>query len=196
MRKVIILILIFTSLRVLASCCKKEGYNFRWSKFNLTNLDHSTDNPIPLSGNTININKYGIRLIFDNERVARIPNLGFNESYAFDCEALFRNRDTITSIDVITRQNFDNTHPAGSSVIQYMQARPTRFDKYYPVYEYNPVSQALPYINDDQVSTIHNNGIDFRFQKASPNLGQYRFVVTVSFKNGRTLSDSTEILFN
>jgi hypothetical protein len=196
MRKLVAIIFIFTSFRIFVSCCKGDGFSFRWGKFKLTNLDNSGAKPVPLAGSATTINKYGVRLNFQEERVAGIPNLGFSESYAYDCVAVFPNKDTITSIDVITRLNFDNTHPPGSSVTEYMQARPTEYYQYYPAYDYGPVSQVYLFLNGDQDKSIHNNSVDLRFKNVSPNPGQYRFVFTVLFKSGRSLVDSTDIQFN
>lgn len=196
MRKIIVLVLIFTTVRLLISCCKGDGYNFRWSKFSLINLDHTTDQPVPLTGTVTTVNKYGMRMVFDNEMVARIPNFGFSETYAYDCVSYFENRDTITSINVITRQNFDNTHASGSSVAEYIQARVTDFIHYYPKEEYKPLQQIIPFLNRSQDKGIHNNSIDLRFQNATPNTGQHKFIVTVLFKSGRSLSDSTAIELN
>jgi hypothetical protein len=197
MRKLVILILVFSTNRVLLSCCKEDGYNFRWNRLDIINLDHSTDRPVPLAGTTATISNYGMRLNFGEERVARNKAVfSFNEAYAFDCRPVFQNRDSVTSINVITRQNFDNTHPAGSSVTEYLQARPTYYYQYYPAYTYKSLPEILSFINDSQESFIHNNNIDLKFQNTVPYLGQHRFVINVMFKSGRTLADSTEIIFN
>jgi hypothetical protein len=196
MRKLLAIFLIFTSFRIFMSCCKGDGYAFRWSQFDLVNLNHTSDRPVPLTGNTTSISLYGIRLKLEDERVARNFGLGFNQAYAFDCSALFENRDTIASIDVVTRNDFDNTHPAGSSVGNYILARPTAFYSYYPEYTYKSLPEVLPFLNDSQDKFIHNNSVDLRFQNATPIPGQHKFIVTVRFRNGRSLVDSTEIGFN
>lgn len=197
MRKLLILFLFFTASRVLLSCCKEDGYNFRWSQLDLVNLDHSTDRPVPFTGAGTTINNYGIRLHFGEERVAgNKVNFSFNEAHAFDCRSYFQNKDSITGIDVVTRNNFDNTHPAGSPINNYLQARPTEFYQYYPAYTYKSLPEVIPFLNDSQEKFIHNSSVDLRFQGASPNPGQHRFVITVLFKSGRALIDSTDIEFN
>jgi hypothetical protein len=197
MYKLLMLVLVFTVCRVLLSCCKDDGYSFRWSRLDATNLDHHTDRPVPLPGTTSTISNYGIRLHLDDERVARSNmNFSFNEARAFDCRAYFQNGDSIIDIAVVTRQNFDNSHPAGSAITGYLQARPTTYYEYYPEYTYKPLPEILPFLNDSQEKSIHNNSVDLRFQNVTPNPGQHRFVVNVSFKSGRVLTDSVDVMFN
>jgi hypothetical protein len=117
----------------------------------------------------------------------------FNEANAFKCVAFFQNKDTIASIDVITRNEFDNTHPGGSSVMEYLQARPSDFYNYVPHYQYRPLQGILPYLNESQDYHIQNNSIDIKFETPPSILGNHRFVISVLFKSGRVLTDSTSI---
>lgn len=198
MFKLFALFIFVTTCKVFVSCCKDDGYNFRWRDIRVTNLDLSNDRPVPLSGNSTAFNKYGFRLSFVEERVAKVDltKFSFSQANAFDCRSYFKNTDTITSIEVITRMEFDNTHPPGSSISSYLVARPSNFYQYYPEYKYVPLEQNLPFLNDDQQKFIHNAGIDAKFNNVSPNPGQHRFVITVLFKNGKTLVDSTDIQIN
>lgn len=140
------------------------------------------------------IENYGFRLTFDYEQVTHLINeLGFNETYAFKCEAIYKNKDSVTSIDVLTQNNFDNTHPAGSSIAAYVLAAPgsPHFDVL--PYQFQPISSNLYYINPD--NSINHNILDFKFKNITPFPGQHKFIVIVSFKSGRTLSGSISIKF-
>jgi hypothetical protein len=113
MRKVLILMIVLTTIRLLLSCCKGGPYNFRWSNLDLTNLDHRTDRPVPLTSTTSTVVNYGIRLHFENERIARNSVFSYNGAYAFDCWAPLINKHSIVDIDVVTRNDFDGGHPSG-----------------------------------------------------------------------------------
>jgi rhodanese-related sulfurtransferase len=76
----------------------------------------------------------------------------------------FENRDSIQLIDVVTRNDFDNTHAAGSSISEVLQARPSTFYDYQPQYEYTPLNENRHFLNRDQDRSIQNNGIDVKFE--------------------------------
>ena len=190
MRKIIIIFFLLISTRVLVSCCKDVGFNFRWSKTEVTNIDVSTNTPAILLQDSSKIANYGFRLIFEYEQVAAdfIQGFGLNKTYALSCESEYPNKDSVVSIDVKTQNDFDNTHPAGSSIAEYLLTRlsgpligpdPAR---------YIPISDNLYFIN-----MFYNNELDFKFKPVSSFLGQHAFIMTVSLESGRTLSDTTSI---
>jgi hypothetical protein len=190
MRKIIFLLFLLTSTRMLISCCKDLGFNFRWSKVNVSNLNVSTDEATPLIHDSSKIANYGFRLSFEYEQVAAhfIQDFGLNKTYALSCASEYPNKDSVVSIDVKTQNDFDNTHPAGSSVAEYLLTRLTG-----PLIgpgpaRYIPINDNLYFIN-----MFENNGLDFRFKPVSPSLGQHAFIITVTFESGRTLSDTTSI---
>jgi hypothetical protein len=159
------------------------------------NVNTSGERPITLTTDSVNVSAYGFRLNFQDERVASAfsNRFSFSEANAFKCVAFFQNKDTITSIDVITRFDFDNTHLGGSSVMEYLQARPSDFYNYLPQYQYKPLQGILHYLNESQDNHIHNNSIDIKFETLPSKLGYHRFVISVLFKSGRVLTDSTSI---
>ena len=106
----------------------------------------------------------------------------------------FENKDSIQSIDVVTGNDFDNTHAAGSSISDVLQARPSNFYDFQPQYEYMPLHENRRFLNQNQDRSIRNNGIDIKFGNAGPRKGAHRFLITVSFKSGRVLADSTSVL--
>ena len=190
MRKIIIIFFLLISTRVLISCCKDVGFNFRWSKTDVTNIAVSTNTPTLLLQDSSKIANYGFRLIFEYEQVAAhfIQSFGLNKTYALSCESNYPNKDSVVAIDIKTQNDFDNTHPAGSSIAEYLLTRlngpligpdPAR---------YIPISDNLYFIN-----MFDNNGLDFKFKPVSPFLGQHAFIMTVTFESGRTLNDTTSI---
>lgn len=192
MRKTIIIFFLLISTRVLISCCKDVGFNFRWSKTSVTNIDVSTNTPTPLTQDSSKIANYGFRLIFEYEQVAAhfIQDLGLNKTYALSCASDHPNKDSVVSIDVTTQNDFDNTHPSGSSITEYLLTRLSRVHVGPDTAQYTPINNNLYFIN-----IFDNNGLDFKFKPVSPILGQHTFITTVFFESGRTLSDTTSIKF-
>jgi hypothetical protein len=192
MRRIIIIFFLLISTRTLISCCKDAGFNFRWSKTSFTNIDVSTNAPTPLTQDSTKIANYGFRLIFEYEQVAghSIYDFGLNKTYALSCESNYPNKDSVVSIDVKTQNDFDNTHPAGSSIMEYLLTRLSDVHIGSDPAQYTPVNNNLYYLN-----IFDHNGLDFKFKTVSPILGQHTFIMTVFFKSSRTLSDTTSIRF-
>ena len=190
MRKIIFILFLLTSTRMLISCCKDVGFNFRWSKASVSNINVSTDAPTPLTQDSSKIAHYGFRLSFEYEQVAAhfIQDFGLNKTYALSCESDYPNKDSVMSIDVMTQNNFDNTHPAGSSIAEYLLTRLSGVYGRPDPTQYTAINNNLNSIN-----IFYNNGLDFKFKPVSPFLGQHTFIMTVSFESGRTLSDTTSI---
>lgn len=197
MYKAITLLLLLTILRTIAGCCKDKGYNFRWSRLHIDNINvASSDKPSPvLIADSSKIEDYGFRILFDHEVLAsnKFSEFSFSSSYAFTCRAHFSNKDSITSIDVITRNNLDISHAGGSSVADLLLARPTYYYYYYPEYQHIDITGNLPFLNESPDAGIDNNGMDFKFKPVQPVKGSHRFIINVLFKSGRTLTDSTDI---
>jgi hypothetical protein len=116
------------------------------------NIDISADKPILLASDSIKLEDYGFRLSFQDERIAHhfLSTIGANKANAFTCVSFFENRDSIQLIDVVTRNDFDNTHAAGSSISEVLQARPSTFYDYQPQYEYTPLNENRHFLNRDQ----------------------------------------------
>ena len=192
MRKVSIIFFLLILTRVLVSCCKDAGFNFRWSKTSVTNIDVSKNTPTQLAQDSSKIANYGFRLFFEYEQVAAhfIPDFGLNKTYALSCESDYPNRDSVVSIEVTTQKDFDNTHPAGSSITEYLLTRLSGVQVGPGPAQYTPITDNIYYIN-----MFGNNSLDFRFKPVSPTVGQHLFFITVFFKSGRTLSDTTSIKF-
>ncbi len=159
----------------------------------VTNIDVTTNTPSLLIGDSSKIENFGFRLSFDNEKVAYhfIDDFAVNATYALSCGDDYLNKDSVTSIEIKTQNSFDNTHPAGSSIAEYLLARPGSMSFNPGTFQYKSIDESIYYVNPENI--INNNILDFRFKNISPFLGQHKFVVTVSFKSGRTLSDSTSI---
>jgi hypothetical protein len=153
----------------------------------------SNNTPSILAQDSSKIENYGFRLIFEHEKLAHhfIYDIGVSSASAYKCVSSYQNMDSVISIDVITRNNFDNTHPAGSSVAEYLLVRPGSLSFDPGPYLYKSISESIYYINP--TNAINNNILDFRFKNISPFPGQHEFIVTVSFQSGRTLSGGTSI---
>ena len=193
MRKLLLILVLLTSTRTLISCCKDVGFSFRWREATLTNIIASSDTVAFLRSDSSRLAHYGFRLHFEYEEVAyhRISDFGLNQSYALSCESNYQNKDSITSIDVLTQNNFDNTHPAGSSIVEYLLARPGMTTGQQGTTPYEFVKNNLDFFKSDD--PINRNILDFKFASVAPILGQHSFIVKTSFKSGRMLSDTTTI---
>ncbi len=193
MRKVIFIVLLFFSLRTFISCCKEVGFNFRWSKAIITNINVSSNIPTPLIPDSSKIVNYGFRLTLEAEQVAYhfINDFAFNKTYALKCIANYQNKDSVIFINVITQNNLDNTHPAGSSISDFLLARPGSMYFDPTPYPYDIINANIYYIN--QNNSISNNILDFKFKNITPFLGEHKFLITVLFKSGRVLSNNTAI---
>ena len=191
MRKVSIIFFLLILTRVLVSCCKDAGFNFRWSKTSVTNIDVSKNTPTQLAQDSSKIANYGFRLFFEYEQVAVhfIKDFGLNKTYALSCESDYPNKDSVVSIEVTTQNHFDNTHPAGSSITKYLLTRLSGLQPASPA-RYDPIRDNIYYIN-----MFTNNGLDFKFKPVLPTLGQHTFTIAVFFRSGRTLSDTASIKF-
>ena len=100
MSKILFIFLLLISTRALISCCKDVGFNFRWSKMSIHNIDVSTHTPIPLAADSSDIAHFGFRLTLEYEQVARhfIQDLAFTKTYAFTCHSNYPNKDSIDSM--------------------------------------------------------------------------------------------------
>ena len=193
MRKIILLLFLATAARTLISCCK-DGYDYRWSSFKIANINAGMDRPDKTTLDSIPVDSFGFRLRFEHERVASLlRDLSINNTYATRCRAMYTNVDSIKSITIYTKNQFDITHPAGSSINDYFLVRPTDFFYYSPEYQYTDISNILSYVNDNEGGGLGKNQLDFKLKPISPQLGHHVFKVTVLFQSGRTLSDSTSI---
>jgi hypothetical protein len=192
MRKITIIFFLLISTRVLISCCKDAGFNFRWSKASITNIDVSTDTTTQLTQDSSKIANYGFRLSLEYEQLAAhfLNDLGFSKTYALSCESEYPNKDSIVSIEVTTQNEFDNNHPARSSVTDYLLTRLSNVYVGSTPPPYLPISNNIYLIN-----MFVNSELDFKFKPVSPGTGAHTFIITVSFKTGRTLSDTTSIKF-
>ncbi len=193
MRKLLIILFVLTFARMLISCCKDVGFNFRWSEATLTNMIASSDTVAFLKADSSILSNYGFRLQFGYEEVAfdKILDFGLNQSYALSCESDYQNKDSIASIDVLTQNNFDNSHPAGSSVVEYLLARPGVTIGNQGATPYQSVDNKSDFFSSDD--PVNLNILDFKFKSVAPFLGQHSFIVRISFKSGRILSDTTSI---
>jgi hypothetical protein len=196
MRKLVIILLFLSAARTLVSCCEEKGYNFRWSNVKAANISISADRPFLLASDSVQVASYGFRLSFQDERIAynTLSIIAANKANAYTCVSYFENRDSIQSIDVVTRYDLNNTYSAGSSISEVLQARPSSFYEYEPQYQYVPLNENRHFLNRNQDRSIRNNSIDIKFGDVVPSKGAHRFIVTVSFKSGRVLTDSTSVM--
>ncbi len=193
MRKFIVILFLLTSARTLISCCKDLGFNFRWSKAIVININVAADPHAPLLPDSIKIANFGFRLSLEHEQLADnvIHDFGVNNSYALSCDARYLNKDSVTLIDVSTLNNFDSLHPAGSSVAGLLLTRPgtVRFDP--GTVQYKPIIEGIQHLNS--LASPYNNILDFKFRNMSAIKGQHTFIISVSFASGRIISGSTSV---
>lgn len=201
MRKAIILTLVVFSARCFISCCKESGYRFRWTTLRLSNIHQpplTNGSPEFLSADSARVTAYAFRMNMAHEQTAKqsFAEFGLSQAYAFKCVAVYTPVDSITSLNIITRNALDAAHPAGSSINNVVQGRPSY--AFYTKLEHSawqPLSVVLLEMNYEVQDSRVEGDFDFRINNVTPFPGQHRFVMTAVLNNGNVMTDSTDIKF-
>lgn len=194
MRRVIILALCFLIFRTLVSCCRNvEGFNYRWTSIKAENRRLDGSRFMPLTADSVKASNYGIILNSDYERLSlKIPSgLGLSEGLACKPNPYYNNLDTLRSLDLITVNAFDATHPAGSSLADLPLVPTGGSDTSRAAHQ--PTGAVMHMLNsgDDDVEL----GLAFSFRWTTPFLGPHRFVAKATTVSGRVLQDSVSVRF-
>ena len=193
-KRVSIIILTVFLLRVIISCCdcpKLNEHKYSYDNLSVYNLDNSGQNPVISLTNIVPSKAYGIEIDFSLIRVAlnRSKTLTvFPEAFAQDCFCLdslqYIAKDTITSIDITTIDDFDSQRPANSDV-SYL----------FKILQNNSYVTFQEYINQPEI--IYQNKIPEKeilqlFLLQPPQfLGEHKFKIGITLSDNRLLTTTT-----
>lgn len=196
MYKTLFLLLLLVSLRTFISCCREAGYDFRWTKASVRNISFTGNSWQTLSGDSSRRATAGLVLRFDHERLSALPtqNFGTTAALATRCESVYTNTDSFTTINLVTRYDFDATHPAGSSLndLPMVSSGWAYLDTTRSAYQTPAEVLHSDYGLNQNISPF--GSMLFRFSRVNPYLGQHRFVVTLTTVNGRVFTDSVGVV--
>jgi hypothetical protein len=180
--KILTIISFFTVIGiVIESCC--EGYSYKWTYFFANNLENDSIS----EKDSISIENYGIRLqFFDQKFNASRNNPFINEAYATSCEPAYINLDTITSIEIITKNVLNNDYGALSDVSNLFYGSSER--------DYDqtkwPINELIYHINYFDKNTVRF--VDFAFKDINVNKAVHQFIIKIKLSDSRVLVDSTK----
>jgi len=169
---IIILVLVISQV-VLDSCCKiNTSYNI--DGMYLVNLDNSGGTPKELSSyndSIVNKNAYGIRIyLTTNVRTAQNMFNNFNfigKTYALACKQDYTLSNKIQSINIITFNDFDDTHSVGAEITEYFNGLSNEYGPYIPIEdkinELNSSLSEMPEYFDIYLMNPPTQGEIFRF---------------------------------
>lgn len=194
MRKAFVLVYCFVAFKTLVSCCRNvEGFDYRWTGIKAENRRLEGSRFMPLTADSAKASNYGIVLSSDYEKFSlKVPSgLGFSEGLACKPNPYYNNLDTLRSLDVITVNAFDATHPAGSSLANLPLVPTGVTDTSRAAHQ--PVPYIVPVINSINEHVALNSAFSFRWTAPFP--GAHRFVIKATTVSGRVLQDSVSIRF-
>lgn len=190
LKKVLFVISITFSLRVLSSCCDcppTSEFQYSFDYISVYNLDNSGKESVISQTNVIPKEAYGILIDFSLLKISlnSFHLKGFSEANAFDCfcppETRYTPKDTITSIVIISNNVFDNQHPAESNISDLFKILGS--DNYISIQEYLKKSEKIYEYNKPE-----NEKINLFLLQPPSSAGDFRFTVEVHLSDNRILS--------
>lgn len=197
-KKIIFILLLPLILEIVVSCCEciEPIYQKYTNKaLSINNLDNSGREPIVSTSTSIIKTAYGIRIQLLGEKIAGIerPNSIFIQSaFAFtkcNCPPSYQflPKDSITTIKILSLNDFNSTHSANSEISDYFK-----------VYKYYSFSTIQDYIrNTNPVLNYESDlaiKIDLLLMTAPTINNQHKFRVQITLSDGRVLEQDTSII--
>ncbi len=192
-------ILFFLFLPILAdvfivSCCDcptPEYFNYSNCSLSGENLDNAGPDAKVAMGDTILKEAYGIQLTIErSEDICHLQGLPLfsSSAYAFKCDCEYTTydyRDTATSIQIFTLNDFDQNHAANSDITDYFKTG-----------GFVDVSVHLNEINQS-LQHLDTAGLDLNiFLFTAPEKpGKHQFKVEIVFANGKVLDATTSSIY-
>lgn len=199
-RKVLLILILPLVLDTIISCCDcpdlpytnyAQGVMYSHTGILASPIDNSGPQAKALSSDSVPASAFGIRVIVDRQEVQRMARRSglIQSAYAFSCdcydERYYIPADTLVSLEIITGNDFDATHPAGSDISEYFLG----FDSH----SYRTAEEML------ELSIWYNEDfeiLEFIFllmNEPDPELGSsHQFTVRLSVSDGRVLEQETD----
>ena len=210
----IILFCFVTSVLTRCSCCKCEDIDLKYSstikEMEITSLDNSGKDTVPVVNQTVNKSAYALRLSFLSTTAVLAHqtcpqwNLFIGEANAMSCGcnnyARYVPTDSIRTITITDLEPFDATTPALADItskfryynrypgnyitIENLISDPTN-SLYYPSYYTGPNAASAP---------VLETAVTFLLMEPPAEPGQHRFKVSVQLQSGLTLEQTTSAI--
>jgi len=196
--KIILILMLPLMVELMVACCNcLEPTYFDYTNCSLTinNLDNSGAEPIVSQSNIISKDAFGIRVgIKRNENICKVKtnkSLFFQSAYAryCDCPPEFQYfpLDSITSVKVITNNDFNSGHLENADVSEYFY-----------VFRGNEFSTIEEYVENIE-TTLYDFGnptLEFDLLLMTPPTinTEHQFEIIVELSDGRIFNAQTELL--
>ena len=177
--KVLIFFLVIQLISALISCCK-EVSTFRFVSVKLISMDNSGKEPVESSSKKMKATAFAIRSTLNFKEYYAVNKLGFiTSAMATKCRSRLTIQSPLESIEIVTINNYDSNHLAGSDVTSYFVSRKSDDT----AKNYSPISVLITDINSSELiySTLEQTtSFDF-FLIQSPKLDSlcsFKFIFT------------------
>jgi hypothetical protein len=186
-KRSLIIILLFAITRFIISCCNEKGFNFEFSKVDLTfgnNIIHGSVNDL----DSIKYDQLIGQIDLGYTRIAYL-NLNFsNNLYAFDCEPLYESIKKISDVQIITINKFNNDKLEGSELT--VSYKVLGYDM-----EFDGTKETLINILNKQYGRLPKEIICFKFNEIPNKNSYHKFSVNVLFDDETMISDTTNMIY-
>ena len=186
-KRSLIIILLFAITRFIISCCNEKGFNFEFSKVDLTfgnNIIHGSVNDL----DSIKYDQLIGQIDLGYTRIAYL-NLNFsNNLYAFDCEPLYESIKKISDVQIITINKFNNDRLEGSELT--VSYKVLGYDM-----EFDGTKETLINILNKRYGRLPKEIICFKFNEIPNKNSYHKFSVNVLFDDETMISDTTNMIY-
>ena len=211
--KAIFIIGLYQIAILIQSCCDGNQYEFYYvNDFNIVNI-HKHDLTIQSDSTTIDYQDFSINLDFLTEKYAQLINSSRfgNEVYAFDCddELLYKIKNKITKIEIVSNQDFDDSHPTGSLLNDYFipyrliktcienggdfeSCAENQFEFFNTLEE--AFNRSFTQSSHIDLSNSYNEINILDLIKKPDFNGFLKFIIELEFEDGMILIDSTKVI--
>ncbi|MBX2925153.1 MAG: DUF5034 domain-containing protein [Chitinophagaceae bacterium] len=196
-KKVLILLLIPLCSDMLVACCDCDDpqlFKYTNASLELQHLDNRGQSPATDEDGIALKEAYGIAMTLRCEPTVfkTAPfSLFLNQSYAFSCRCdagvQHHAKDSVIAIRIITLEDFDAFHPAGTDISDYFR-----------LYTWNNFTTIADYLHKDarvfaydEPKNIVMNALLINAPAAA---GFYRFRVEMDLSDGRSLTKETSTI--
>lgn len=196
--KIILILLLPLLVELMVACCdclEPTYFNYTYCGLTVNNLDNSGAAPNVAQSNKISKVAFGIRVVINrNENICKAkPNKSFffQSAYATSCDCPFEFQylplDSINSVKVVTKNDFNAGHLENSDVSEY-----------FFVFGGNEFSTIGEYITNIVTTLYDFSSPTLAFDlllMTPPTIGlEQQFKVEVELSDGRILTAQTELI--
>ncbi|MCC6288202.1 MAG: DUF5034 domain-containing protein [Chitinophagaceae bacterium] len=191
LKKVIILLLVPFATEVFISCCdcnEPQLFKYTNQSFDVKHLDNQGQSPVIPSNGTALKEAYGLRMTLTCETTVfkQAPVSFFiNRSYAFSCgcdpEIQYLAKDSVIAIHIITLDDFDNQHLAGSDISEYFKLHSQH--TFISIAEYLQKIATIFYYDNPKTIIL-----DALLMQPPLQSGNYRFKIKMTLSDGRSFT--------